>query len=119
MAWLRARYADPVTWREVGYAVLLATVAPVLSAAALFAVPLAAVLIAGPFLVLAQQPGSSPVALVFGTVATVRPGRALRDRRRSGAPAAALPADAGRGRAGRGGPCAAGWTGRATSCAPS
>ena len=71
MAWLRARYADPVTWREVGYAVLLATVAPVLSAAALFAVPLAAVLIAGPFLVLAQQPGSSPVALVFGTVATV------------------------------------------------
>ena len=30
-----------------------------------------AVLIAGPFLVLAQQPGSSPVALVFGTVATV------------------------------------------------
>ncbi len=71
VAWLRARYADPATWREVGYAVLLATVAPVLSAAALFAVPLAAVLIAGPFLVLAQQPGSSPVALVFGTVATV------------------------------------------------
>ena len=55
----------------MGYAVLLATVAPVLSAAALFAVPLAAVLIASPFLVLAQQPGSSPVALVFGTVATV------------------------------------------------
>ena len=55
----------------MGYAVLLATVAPVLSAAALFTVPLAAVLIAGPFLVLAQQPGSSPVALVFGTVATV------------------------------------------------
>ena len=71
-AWLRARYADPDTWREVGYAGLLATVAPVLSAAALFTVPLAAVLIAGPFLVLAQQPDSSPVALVFGTVATVR-----------------------------------------------
>jgi signal transduction histidine kinase len=71
LGWLRARYADPATWREVGYAVLLATVAPVLSAAALFTVPLAAVLIAGPFLVLAQQPGSSPVALVFGTVTTV------------------------------------------------
>jgi len=74
-AWLRARYGDPDTWREVAYAVLLATVAPVLSAAALFAVPLAAVLIAGPFLVVAQQPGSQPVALVFGTVATV--GQAL------------------------------------------
>ncbi|MGH3410677.1 MAG: sensor histidine kinase, partial [Streptosporangiaceae bacterium] len=71
LGWLRARYADPATWREVSYAVLLATVAPLLSAAALFTVPLAAVLIAGPFLVLAQQPGSSPVALVFGTVTTV------------------------------------------------
>jgi signal transduction histidine kinase len=74
-AWLRARYGDPGTWREVAYAVLLATVAPVLSAAAMFTLPLAAVLIAGPFLVLAQQPGSKPVALVFGTVATV--GQAL------------------------------------------
>ena len=30
MPWLRTRYADPATWREVGYACLLATVAPVL-----------------------------------------------------------------------------------------
>jgi hypothetical protein len=37
VAWLRARYADPATWREVGYACLLATVAPVLSIAALLA----------------------------------------------------------------------------------
>jgi signal transduction histidine kinase len=74
-AWLRARFGDPGTWREVAYAVLLATVAPVLSGAALFTVPLAGVLIAGPFLVLAQQPGSKPVALVFGPVATV--GQAL------------------------------------------
>ncbi|HEV7707083.1 MAG TPA: sensor domain-containing protein, partial [Asanoa sp.] len=37
---LRARYTDPATWREVGYTCLMATAAPVLSIAALLAVPL-------------------------------------------------------------------------------
>ncbi|MBV9382638.1 MAG: sensor histidine kinase [Streptosporangiaceae bacterium] len=69
-AWLATRYTEPATWRETCYACLLATVAPVLSIAALSAVPLAAMLIASPFLVLAQQPGSAPVALPLGTAAT-------------------------------------------------
>ncbi|MFB9833609.1 sensor domain-containing protein, partial [Actinoallomurus acaciae] len=30
VSWLRARYTDAATWREVGYACLLATAAPVL-----------------------------------------------------------------------------------------
>lgn len=68
--WLRARYADPAAWRQAGYVFLLATVVPVLSVTALLAAPLAVVFIASPFLVLAQQPGSSPVAL-FGHLATV------------------------------------------------
>ena len=71
VSWLRARYADPATWREVGYACLLATVAPVLSIAALLAAPLTGIFIASPFLVLAQRPGGDPVALGFGKVATV------------------------------------------------
>jgi len=75
VSWLRARYADPATWREVGYACLLATVAPVLSIAALLAAPLTGSFIASPFLVLAQRPGGGPVALPFGQVATV--GQAL------------------------------------------
>jgi signal transduction histidine kinase len=75
VAWLRARYTDPATWREVGYACLLATVAPVLSIAALLAAPLTGSFIASPFLVLAQRPGDGPVALAFGKVATV--GQAL------------------------------------------
>jgi signal transduction histidine kinase len=70
-AWLRARYRNPAAWRELGYACLLATVVPVLSLAALLALPLAGLFIAGPFLVLAQQPHGSPVALAFGTVSTV------------------------------------------------
>ena len=69
--WLRARYTDPAAWRQTGYVCLLATVVPVLSAAALLAAPMAIAFIASPFLVLAQQPGSAPVALGFGHVATV------------------------------------------------
>jgi signal transduction histidine kinase len=68
--WLRARYTDPAAWRQTGYVCLLATVVPVLAVAALSAAPLAVAFIASPFLVLAQQPGSSPVAL-FGHLATV------------------------------------------------
>ncbi|HUA29786.1 MAG TPA: histidine kinase [Streptosporangiaceae bacterium] len=75
VTWLRGRYLNPVAWREVGYACVLAIAAPVPIAAALFAEPLAVFLIAGPFLVLAQQPGSRPVALVFVHVSTV--GQAL------------------------------------------
>jgi DNA-binding NarL/FixJ family response regulator len=71
VSWLRARYTEPATWREVGYACLLATVAPVLSIAALLAVPLTASLVASPFLVMAQQPGGTPVALGVGEAATV------------------------------------------------
>jgi signal transduction histidine kinase len=74
VAWLRNRYTSPGAWREVGYICLLAIAAPV-PAAALAAGPVAGFLIAGPFLVLAQRPGSSPVALVFVNVATV--GQAL------------------------------------------
>ncbi len=69
--WLRARYADPEPWRQTGYVCLLATVVPVLSVAALLAAPMAVAFIASPFLVLAQQPGSAPVALGFGHFATV------------------------------------------------
>jgi signal transduction histidine kinase len=69
--WLRARYLDPAAWRQVAYACVLATVVPVLSLAALFALPLAVLFIAGPFLVLAQQPHGGPVALGFGHVSTV------------------------------------------------
>ena len=69
--WLRARYTVPAAWRQTGYVCLLATVVPVLSIVALLAAPAAAAFIASPFLVLAQQPGSSPVALGFGHVATV------------------------------------------------
>lgn len=72
---LRARYAEPTTWREVAYVCLLATLAPVLSIAALLATPLLGFLVASPFLVLAQKPGSGPVSLAFGEVATV--GQAL------------------------------------------
>jgi signal transduction histidine kinase len=71
VSWLRARYADPATWREVGYACLLATVAPVLSIAGLLAAPLIGFFIASPLLVLAQRPGGGPVALAFGQVVTV------------------------------------------------
>ncbi len=70
-AWLRARYTDPAAWRQTGYACLLATVIPALSVAVLLAAPLAVAFIASPFLVMAQQPGSAPVALGFGHVATV------------------------------------------------
>ena len=70
VSWLRARYTDPAAWRQTGYACLLATVVPGLAVAALLAAPLAVAFIASPFLVLVQQPGSSPVAL-FGHLATV------------------------------------------------
>ena len=69
--WLRARYTGPQAWREAGYSCLLATVVPALGAAALLAVGLSAFLIASPFLVLAQGPDGSPVALAVGHASTV------------------------------------------------
>ena len=71
VAWLRARYLSPAAWRELGYVCLLASAVPVLSLAALLALPLAGLFIAGPFLVLAQQQHGSPVALGFGHVSSV------------------------------------------------
>jgi Histidine kinase/Putative sensor len=65
VAWLRARYANPDSWRETGYVCLLATVVPALAAAALLSVLLSLAFIAGPFAVLAQRPGDSPVTLGF------------------------------------------------------
>jgi signal transduction histidine kinase len=70
-SWLRARYANPAAWRETGYACLLATVVPALCVAALLAVLLSGMLIASPFLVMAQQPGGGPVALAVGQASTV------------------------------------------------
>ena len=70
-SWLRARYTDPQAWREAGYACLLATVVPALCLAALGSLLLSGLLIASPFLVLAQQPGSGPVALAVGQASTV------------------------------------------------
>jgi len=68
---LRAHYTDPGTWREVAYACLLGTVAPVVTTAALLVVLMVGVFILSPLLVRAQPPGSAPVALGFGHVATV------------------------------------------------
>jgi signal transduction histidine kinase len=70
-SWLRARYANPAAWRETGYACLLATVVPAGCVAALLAVLLSGMLIASPFLVMAQQPGGGPVALAVGQASTV------------------------------------------------
>jgi signal transduction histidine kinase len=70
-SWPLARYADPATWREVGYVCLLATVAPALAVAALAAPLLTGVFVASPFLVMAQGPGSAPVTLAFEQASTV------------------------------------------------
>lgn len=70
-SWLRARYTDPQAWREAGYACLLATVVPALSLAALGSLLLSGILIASPFLVMGQQPGSAPVAVGVGHASTV------------------------------------------------
>jgi Putative sensor len=71
VSWLRARYADPAVWREVGYVCMLATVAPVLAIAGLLTVPLTVTFVASSFLVLAQRPGGDPVALGVGQAASV------------------------------------------------
>jgi len=70
-SWLRARYTDPQAWRETGYTCLLATVVHALALAALSSLLLSGTLIASPFLVMAQQPGSAPVELAVGQASTV------------------------------------------------
>jgi signal transduction histidine kinase len=70
-SWLRARYTDPQAWREAGYTCLLATVVHALALAALSSLLLSGLLIASPFLVMAQQPGSAPVELAVGQASTV------------------------------------------------
>jgi signal transduction histidine kinase len=67
-AWLRTRYSEAATWRELAYAVLLSTVAPVGYAAALVLVILIGACVASPFLVSLD---GGPVALGFGQVSTV------------------------------------------------
>ena len=67
-AWLRLRYSEPATWRELGYAGVLVSVMPLLSAVAL-AVPMLAIgLVASPAIVRA---GAGPVALGLGEITTV------------------------------------------------
>lgn len=62
--WIRDHYTAAATWRELAYAVLLATVVPVLYAAAALVVVLLAALLVAPFL---ARPGD-PVALGFTEV---------------------------------------------------
>ncbi|WP_203918029.1 sensor histidine kinase [Rugosimonospora africana] len=50
-AWLRTRYAEPATWRELGYAAFLAFVVPVGYGVVAFAVFLDLILVASPWLV--------------------------------------------------------------------
>ncbi|MEV0951295.1 sensor domain-containing protein [Promicromonospora sp. NPDC050249] len=66
-----ARYADPATWREVGWLLVLATAAPAVSAAALLLGLLVGLYAVSPLVLLAQGPGDGPVALGPWSVSTV------------------------------------------------
>lgn len=66
--WLRTRYTEPATWWELGYALLLATVAPVFCAAVGALALLVGVLLAGPLLVATVD---GPVSVGLGAVDTV------------------------------------------------
>ncbi|MFC4626946.1 sensor histidine kinase [Promicromonospora alba] len=66
-----ARYADPATWREVGWLLLLSTAAPAVSAAALLLGLLVGLYAVSPLVLLAQRPGDGPVALGPWSVSTV------------------------------------------------
>jgi signal transduction histidine kinase len=66
-----ARYADPATWREVGWLLLLGTAAPATAAAALVLGLLVGLYAVSPLVLLAQRPDDDPVALGFWTVSTV------------------------------------------------
>jgi signal transduction histidine kinase len=69
--WLRTRYTEAATWRELGYAALLCTVVPVAYLATLILLILIVVWAASPLLV----PGDGPVSLGVGEVNT--PGDAV------------------------------------------
>ncbi|WP_205857669.1 sensor histidine kinase [Phytoactinopolyspora endophytica] len=66
-SWMRTRYTEAATWREVGYVLLLVTVVPLAYLAVLAALMLVGVLLVSPLLV-ALDGGS--VMLGFGTVDT-------------------------------------------------
>jgi signal transduction histidine kinase len=66
-----ALYADPATWREVGWLFVLATLAPAVSATALLLGLLVGLYAVSPFVLLAQGPGDGPVALGPWSVSTV------------------------------------------------
>jgi signal transduction histidine kinase len=65
-SWLRTRYTDLATWRELGYACLLATVAPVLYGIVALILVLIVGFVVSPFVI-----HDAPVSLGFGTVTTV------------------------------------------------
>ena len=117
-AWLRARYTDPASWREVGYLCLLATVVPALAAAALLSALISVALIASPFVVLAQKPGGTPVTLVWPG-SDRGAGGAVRDCRRAAAPSRPVPDHAGRRAPTRRWPARCCSPGRPRTCAPS
>jgi signal transduction histidine kinase len=70
-SWLRTRYTEAATWRELGYACLLVTVAPLAYAAVMMMLLLIAGLVVSPFVV----GKGDPVSLGFGEVTTA--GQAL------------------------------------------
>ncbi|GIF18973.1 hypothetical protein Ate02nite_17030 [Paractinoplanes tereljensis] len=64
--WLRTRYTEAATWRELCYTVLLTGAVPVWYGAALILMVLIGVSVASPFLV----DGHGPISLGFGEVST-------------------------------------------------
>ncbi|MFD0823512.1 sensor histidine kinase, partial [Micromonospora zhanjiangensis] len=66
-AWLRTRYAEPATWRALGYLALLATLVPAAYGMLALVLFLIAVLLASPALVGAGE----PITLGFRTVDSV------------------------------------------------
>ncbi|WP_275004348.1 sensor histidine kinase [Promicromonospora iranensis] len=66
-----SRYADPATWREVAWLLVLATAAPAAAVAALTFGLLVGLYAVSPLVLLAQRPGDQPVALGFWSVSTV------------------------------------------------
>ncbi|MFG2002044.1 sensor histidine kinase [Spirillospora sp. NPDC048911] len=66
-AWLWTRYTEPATWRELGYALLLATVAPVLACVLALTLLVLTMFLLSPLLVLGSD---RPLALGMGKAAT-------------------------------------------------
>ncbi|MFB9236352.1 sensor domain-containing protein [Plantactinospora siamensis] len=67
--WLRTRYAEQATWREVAYLLVLAVLAPALGTGLLLALALAAGLLAAPLIVLTTD---DPV-VIFVEIRTLPP----------------------------------------------